>query len=32
MMIDHDLNLAKREKLLIEEGYLEPTWDNSTAF
>ena len=28
MMVDFDLNLAKREKLLIDEGYLKPTWEN----
>ena len=28
MMVDFDLNLAKREKLLMDEGYLKPTWEN----
>ena len=28
MMVDFDLNLAKREKLLLDEGYLKPTWEN----
>jgi len=31
MMVDFDLNLAKREKLLIDEGYLKPTWENFTS-
>jgi len=28
MMIESDLNLAKREKVLLEEGLMEPTWEN----
>jgi GDPmannose 4,6-dehydratase len=30
MMVDSDLELAKREKLLVEQGLLKPTWENST--
>ena len=31
MMIESDLNLAKREKVLVAEGLLEPTWENPTS-
>ena len=30
MMLESDLNLAKREKVLLEEGLIEPTWENPT--
>ncbi len=30
MMLESDLNLAKREKILLEEGLIEPTWENPT--
>ena len=29
MMVEEDLLLAKREKVLIDEGLLMPTWENS---
>ena len=29
MMIDSDMNLAKRESVLIKEGLIKPTWENS---
>ena len=29
MMVQEDLLLAKREKVLIDEGLLMPTWENS---
>ena len=28
MMVDFDLNLAKQEKLLLEQGLIKPTWEN----
>jgi hypothetical protein len=28
MMVKNDLELAKRERVLIDEGLLEPTWEN----
>jgi hypothetical protein len=31
MMIESDLNLAKREKVLVAERLLEPTWENPTS-
>tara|TARA_B100000579_G_scaffold437161_1_gene465429 strand:+ start:195 stop:1229 length:1035 start_codon:yes stop_codon:yes gene_type:complete len=30
MMLESDLNLAKKEKVLLEEGLIEPTWENPT--
>ncbi len=27
IMVESDLNLAKREKVLLDEGLIEPTWD-----
>ena len=30
MMVDSDLQLAKRESVLINEGLIEPTWENPT--
>ena len=29
IMVESDLNLAKREKVLIDEGLIEPTWEKS---
>ena len=28
MMVESDLNLAKRESVLIKEGLIKPTWEN----
>ena len=28
MMLDHDIELAKREKLLLDKNLLRPSWDN----
>jgi hypothetical protein len=28
MMVEEDLLLAKREKVLMDEGLLKPTWEN----
>lgn len=28
IMVDSDLNLAKREKILLDEGLIDPTWEN----
>ena len=28
MMIESDLNLGKREQVLLKEGLIEPTWEN----
>ncbi len=28
MMVDHDIVLAKQEKVLIENNLLKPTWEN----
>ena len=28
MMVDYDLNLAKQEKVLLEQGLIKPTWEN----
>ncbi len=30
LMINHDLELANKEKVLIEKGLLKPTWENPT--
>ncbi len=30
MMVDYDLNLAKREQVLIKENLIKPTWENPT--
>ena len=30
LMVEHDLNLAEREKTLIENKLLSPTWEHST--
>ena len=30
MMVDSDIQLAKREQILIEEGLLKPSWDHSS--
>jgi GDPmannose 4,6-dehydratase len=29
IMVESDLNLANREKVLLDEGLIEPTWDQS---
>ena len=29
IMVDNDLELAKKEKVLIENGLLSPTWESS---
>ena len=29
MMVDSDMNLAKRESVLMKEGLIKPTWENS---
>tara|TARA_A100001011_G_scaffold380480_1_gene447864 strand:+ start:7575 stop:8603 length:1029 start_codon:yes stop_codon:yes gene_type:complete len=29
IMVESDINLAKREKVLLDEGLIEPTWDQS---
>ncbi len=29
IMVESDLNLANREKILLDEGLIEPTWDQS---
>ena len=28
MMVDYDLNLAKREQVLLKENLIKPTWEN----
>ncbi len=28
MMVEYDLNLAKREQVLLNEGLIKPTWEN----
>ncbi len=28
LMVEEDIKLAKREKILIDEGLLKPTWEN----
>ena len=28
LMIESDLNLAKREQVLLNEGLIEPTWES----
>jgi GDPmannose 4,6-dehydratase len=28
MMIEHDIRIAKSEKILLDEGLLEPSWEN----
>ena len=28
IMVDSDLNLAKKEKILLDEGLIDPTWEN----
>ena len=28
MMVDHDLNLAKQEKTLIDNNLIKPTWES----
>ena len=30
MMVDYDLDLAKRERVLIDENLIKPTWENPT--
>ena len=30
LMIESDLNLAKREEVLLKEGLIQPTWESST--
>ncbi len=30
LMIESDLNLAKREELLLKEGLIQPTWESNT--
>ena len=30
MMVESDLELANREKLLIKDGLIKPTWENPT--
>ena len=29
IMVESDLNLANREKVLLDEGLIEPTWEQS---
>ena len=29
MMVESDIELAKREAVLIKEGLMKPTWENS---
>ena len=29
MMVDYDLNLAKREQVLLKENLIKPTWEHS---
>ena len=31
LMVESDLNLAEREKVLIENNLIKPSWDNSTS-
>jgi hypothetical protein len=28
LMVDSDLNLAKREEVLMKEGLIKPTWEH----
>ena len=28
MMVENDLRLAKQEKVLLEQGLIDPTWEN----
>jgi GDPmannose 4,6-dehydratase len=30
LMVESDLNLAKREELLLKEGLIQPTWESNT--
>ena len=30
MMVESDLELAKQEKVLIDQNLIEPTWENPT--
>ena len=30
-MVESDMKLAKRESVLIEEGLIDPTWENPTV-
>ena len=30
MMVDSDINLAKKEKVLLDENLIKPTWENPT--
>ena len=30
LMIESDLNLAKREEVLLKEGLIQPTWESNT--
>jgi GDPmannose 4,6-dehydratase len=30
MMVDYDLNLAKKEQVLLKENLIKPTWENPT--
>lgn len=29
MMLEYDINLAEKEKVLIDNGLLKPTWEHS---
>ena len=31
MMVKNDIELAKKEKILIEQGLIKPTWENSVS-
>ena len=31
MMVDEDIKLAKREKVLIDEDLLKPTWEHPSS-
>jgi len=30
MMVDYDIDLAKRESVLLKEKLIKPTWENPT--
>ena len=32
LMVDHDLNEAKKEMTLLNEGLISPTWENPVNF
>ena len=31
LMVDSDINLAKREQILLKENLIKPTWENPTS-